>query len=164
MEPFRSWLSVFHLKRWLLYLHNILCTRILDSYMQTSCFHTFGISSGCFSLSDTPWSCSHLFSVGYLTADVYDLGILLLLLFLLLSIGITAAVSHGFLFASPHRILSGDISAQTLCGTCNSTSYVLKYYCHYLAVPFDVLLVFFAWLASRAFTISHQEFFYCLTA
>ena len=141
------------------YLHNILCTRILDSYMQTSCFHIFGISSGYFSLSNTPWNYLHLSSVGYFTIDVYDPDRLLLLWFLLLSIGIIALVSLGFLSSFLRRILSFDISVQTLCGTCNSTSYVLKYYCHYLAVPSNVLLVFFAWLAGRASTLPHKEFF-----
>ncbi len=76
-----------------------------------------------------------------------------------LSIGIIAAGSLWFLSVSRRKILFACTLVQTRCGTCNSTLCVLKYYCHCLALPYNVLLVFFAWLAGRASTLPHQEFF-----
>ena len=69
------------------------------------------------------------FWAGCLPAYVYDLGIPRPLLFLRLSIGRVFEVS----LLSPTVFLRKTPYAYTLaqrqCGTCNSTMYVLKYYC-----------------------------------
>ena len=60
---------------------------------------------------------------------VCGLGIPLLQLFLLLSIGRVVGVFLVSLIASRQKILFAYILAQTQYGTCNSNSYVLNYYC-----------------------------------
>lgn len=61
-------------------------------------------------------------------------GISRLLLLLRLSIGITFAKFHVFLFVSLHKILSACTSVRTRCDTYNSISYVLYCLWYYFAL------------------------------
>ena len=117
------------------YLRNIPCTKIRDFGMQISYSQIFEIWVKNFFLSDIPWTPKRSFWAGCWPTYVCDLGTLLLLLFLLLSIGRVGGVFHGFLISSRRKILFAYISVQTLYGTCNSSLYVLNYYC--LWVPFS---------------------------
>ena len=69
----------------LLYLHNIHDTNTLCFRFGISCLHVGQISSGYFFLLSIPWNLIHLFGVVSTPINVYDLGWLLLLLFLRLS-------------------------------------------------------------------------------
>ena len=111
------------------YPRNIPYTKIRGFGMQISCSRIFGISSRHFFLSNIPWIPKRSFWAGYLPVYVYGRGILLLLLFLLLSTGIIVLVFLLFPIASHRKIFSFCIMAQTLYGTCNSISYVLNFLC-----------------------------------
>ena len=116
------------------YPHSNLYTKTPGSYMQISYSQTSGISLSCSCLLDPPSTPIHSFSVGYLSACGYDLDTPLLRLFLHLSTGITSAISLVLPSVSLHKTLSSDISGQILCGTYNSTSYVLNYVCLHFVV------------------------------
>ena len=88
--------------------------------------------------SDRPRNCLRLVSGVYSRTCVCGQHMRALLLSLLLSTRTTLAVSFLCLSYTRHISLSSEISAQILCDTCNSISYVLN--CYY---PFWIALLWF---------------------
>ena len=111
------------------YQRNIPYTKIRGFGMQISCYQISGILAKNFFLWGIPWTPKRSFWAGCLPAYVYDPGILLPLWFLPLSIRTISLIFLWFLTSSRRKILFAYILAQIQYGTCNSTSYVLNYYC-----------------------------------
>lgn len=115
---------------YLLYLRNILCTKIFDCDIWISDFPISHISLNYSFLLKIPWNLI-LSSLAVSPATyVHDLCILALLIYLLLSIYIIFSVSFPLLLFYQLKKLFFCISARILYDIYNSISYVIKYVYH----------------------------------
>lgn len=126
--PWYTLQSVSHFV--LLYLHNILDTRSGDSRTCTSYSRDGRISSGNFSLSNTPWTAIRSNLAEYSLTCGYDLDTLLLHVSPLPSYCIVVLVFFLCLPLSSHKLSAFCTSVQILCDIYSSISCVISFYCH----------------------------------
>lgn len=120
------------LRFFLLCLHNIFYTKTVFLYINILSCPIFHISLCYFFFLKIQKSLILIVLAVFLLTYEYNLGILPLLLYLLLSNYIVLEVSALFLIACFRKILFSYISVQILYGIYSSILYVINYVCHLL--------------------------------
>lgn len=138
----------------LLYLHNILYTRISVIHICTSNEHVFQISSTYSYLSNIRQMLRHLFWVVFLPTCVHDLCIILLQLSLFLFAHIDLSIFFLYLFLIFHISLVFDTLARIRYDNCNSILCVLTFCVHIFGPPLYVMS------RQATFIIEEFSFFY----
>ena len=114
----------------LLCLHSTLYTKKTYFRAYISNLHVIRVLLDCSFPSEIPRNLIHSSLVVSLQAYVYRLDTLLPLLWSLLSTNTILSIFFLFLLAFLFKTFSAYTLAQTLYDICNSTSYVINFYCH----------------------------------